>query len=56
MAKLYEVIVGNIGTVFVGESEGNARSIFLDYVGMSKDGYGRASCEPMTLMCDDQIF
>lgn len=49
----YEVIVGNIGTVYKGVDEDKARETFEEYVEQSKSGTGRAGGEDVTLMEDD---
>jgi hypothetical protein len=46
----YEVIVGNIGTVYSGTSEDAALSDFYIYRHKSKQDVGRASGEDVTLM------
>lgn len=47
----YQVIVGNLGTVYDGNSGLLARRAFADYKERSLDGSGgRASGEPVTLM------
>lgn len=50
----YQVIVGNIGTVYDGNSPVIARQKFRAYRTDSMCGYGRASHEPVTLMEDGQ--
>jgi hypothetical protein len=51
----YEVVVGNIGTVYAGRSYGLANATFDEYVVQSKSGYGRASGEAVTLFKDNDI-
>ena len=46
----FEIIVGNIGNVFIGEHENNARKCFNECVELSKNKYGRWANEPVTLM------
>jgi hypothetical protein len=46
----YDVIVGNIGTVLSTGNLDEARATYKEYCDMSAAGYGRASCEPVTLM------
>jgi hypothetical protein len=46
----WEVIVGNVGTVFDGTRESAARQTYKDYVIQSKSGNGRAGGEDVTLM------
>jgi hypothetical protein len=52
---VYEVIVGNIGTVYSGASKAEAEKTYRTYVQQSKAGYGRASGEDVTLMVDGEI-
>lgn len=52
----YEVIVGNIGTVYSGPNSKIARKTFSTYVKQSKTGYGRAGGEDVTLMKDREII
>ena len=51
----YEVIVGNIGTVYDGGSRRLADKNYAEYVQQSKSDYGRAAGESVTLMKDDDI-
>lgn len=46
----FEVIVGNIGTVYTGPDESKARGEYLHYVAASKDTVGRASGEQVSLL------
>ena len=48
----YQVIVGNIGTVYDGDSIRLAKLDFAAYVRLSKKSLGRASGEDVTLMDD----
>lgn len=52
----YELIVGNIGTVYRGSLETTARKEFNEYVRLSKAGYGRVAGEPVTLFKDGEII
>ena len=45
----FEVTVGNLGTVYIGDGEAEAIAIFKEYAQMSLDNYGRVSGEPVTL-------
>lgn len=57
MAKSrYDVIVGNIGMVYSGISRKDAESKFNTYVVQSKEKYGRASGETVTLMRDNEVI
>ena len=55
MSNKYEVIVGNIGVVESTESKIQAYESFDAYVRVSTGAYGRASNEPVTMMCDGEI-
>ena len=46
---MFEVIVGNIGTVYSGNNFVKASSIFSTYKRRSKDGEGRAAGEDVTM-------
>lgn len=52
---VYEVIVGNIGTVYSGTSKSDTTREWLTYVDQSKSGTGRAGNEPVTMFCDGEI-
>lgn len=54
-ASKYQVIVGNIGTVYSGSSGFDTRVNYNTYVGKSKRNEGRASGESVTLMKDGEI-
>lgn len=49
MKHTFEVIVGNIGTVYSGNSAKEAASAYNDYVRMSKGNVGRAAGEEVTM-------
>lgn len=51
----YQVIVGNIGTVYDGSNEKEATKHFREYKRQSERGLGRAGCEPVTLMEDNEV-
>jgi hypothetical protein len=53
--KNYEVVVGNIGTVYSGNSLREASRCFSEYVKQSKSPFGRASSEDVTMFCDSEI-
>lgn len=50
----YEVVVGNIGSVYRGKYLGAALIKFVSYKQQSKDGYGRAAGESVTLFQDGE--
>ena len=52
--SIYEVIVGNLGTVHSGKSELSARKVFAEYVKKSLTGQGRASGEEVTILKDGE--
>ena len=53
--SIWEVIVGNVGTVFIGANGFNAIKCFNEYVSLSKSGYGRASNENVYLIKNGEI-
>lgn len=50
----WAVVVGNVGTVYTGESEEEARDTFKHYVDVSAGDMGRAAGEPVYLLCDGE--
>lgn len=50
----YQVIVGNIGTVYDGADEAQAESKYTEYVKQSESGQGRAGGERVTIMADGE--
>jgi len=52
----HQILVGNIGTVRDTDSHKEALSAFREYKAQSKEGYGRASGEPVTWLQDGEIF
>lgn len=50
----YSVIVGNIGTIYNGGKAREAAATFREYREQSRDGYGRAAGEGVTLTKDGQ--
>ena len=53
--SLSSIVVGNIGTVYTGDSIAEARRTFNTYVKQSKDNYGRAAGEDVTWSRDGEI-
>ena len=51
----YLIVVGNVGTVLATANAAEARREFGQWKAMSKAPYGRASGEPVTLLCDGEI-
>lgn len=56
MAKLMEVVVGNVGTVYSGDDESAARLCYKEYVEASRVFYGRAAGEMVALLADGEIM
>lgn len=52
----YQVIVGNIGTVYEGANGFTAIREYNQYIALSKSNYGRASGENVTLFKNDDIY
>lgn len=50
----WSVVVGNVGTVYAGESEAEARETFARFVDVSAGDMGRAAGEPVYLICDGE--
>lgn len=50
----YEVIVGNVGTVYSGDDTGRAYKTYWEYVSLSKTGHGRAGAEGVSLLVDNE--
>ena len=51
MAK-YEIVVGNIGSVYTGNNYHNAKQEYEGWVNISREQYGRAAGEDVTLFED----
>jgi len=56
MKNNYHVIVGNVGTVYEGTNGFIAIKEYNSYVGISKNGIGRAGGENVTLIKNDDIY
>jgi hypothetical protein len=52
----WEVVVGNIGSVYRGGRSDEAVSTYREYVKQSQSGRGRAGGEPVTLFRDGEIY
>jgi hypothetical protein len=52
---MYQVIVGNIGTVITTDNKTDAEAAFNEYKAQSESNVGRAGGEPVTLFQDDEI-
>lgn len=52
----YIVLCGNIGTVYDGYDELQARRDYMNYAETSKMGIGRAGNEEVTIMCNDEVM
>ena len=53
--SIYQVVVGNVGTVYDGDSYNDAMHAYGDYRQQSMDGIGRAAGESVTLFNDGEI-
>jgi hypothetical protein len=51
----FEVIVGNVGTVYNGNNYMQAMSAFSAYKKRSANGYGRAAGEDVTMLHNGEI-
>ena len=51
----YDVVVGNIGTVYTGGCHRFADEHYSEYVTQSKTGYGRAGGEDVTILKNGEI-
>lgn len=53
----YQVVVGNVGTVYNGDDREEAERVFHTYreASVSQEVASRASGEPVTLFCDGEI-
>ena len=52
----HEIIVGNIGIVYVGEDRLIARKTFINYMEDSQKNYGRASGESVVWFVNGVIY
>ena len=52
----YQLVVGNIGTVYTGYDAVEAIKDYQHYVNLSKSEAGRAAGESVTLFCDGEIM
>ncbi len=50
----FQIIVGNIGTVYDGKDKAEAKKLFAEYVRKSKLGKGRAGNEDVVLFADGE--
>ena len=50
----FQVIVGNIGTVYDGDDYNEAMKNYNEYSEQSKQQYGRAAGEPVTLWIEGE--
>lgn len=52
----YEVVVGNVGTVYAGDDAAAAQAAFDEYLNQSIHGHGRAQGEPVTMFEDGEVI
>lgn len=50
-----EIIVGNIGSVYIGSDDKAARRAYREYVDQSKSDYGRAAGESVTWLQNGEV-
>lgn len=53
--KTYEIIVGNIGSVYYGTNPATAQIVYDEYIAQSQARYGRASGESVHWMVDGDL-
>lgn len=51
----YQVVVGNIGTVYDGPNVIEARMAYSSYVKQSTENYGRAAGESVTMFLNGEV-
>lgn len=51
---MFELIVGNVGTVYTGADEVEAQRLFNHYAALASDGRGRCAYEDVYLMQDGE--
>jgi len=51
----YQVVVGNVGTIYDGNRKKEALALYKSYVSLSIHGYGRVKGESVTLLIDGEI-
>lgn len=56
MLDTYEVHVSNIGLVYAGDSEDDAREAYAVYVTQSKSFTGRAAGETVVLFAEGEVW
>jgi hypothetical protein len=52
----HEIVVGNIGTVYTGMDEVEARQTYITYVEQSINGVGRAANEHVVWLKDGDMY
>ena len=52
----YQIVVGNIGTIYNGANLKVAKTLYKEYVEQSKLNLGKVAGEPVTLFHNDEIF
>ena len=55
MKNKYTVIVGNLGTVYVGSNLVGAKEAFREYKNQSKNKYGRVAGESVVMMKNGEL-
>ena len=54
--RTYRVVVGNIGTIYIGGNEYEACTIFDEYALMSEQAVGSGAGEDVILMMGEKIL
>lgn len=52
----YQIIVGNVGTVYTGSNGFKVRKIYGNYKRQSQENYGRAAGENVTVLMNDDVL
>ena len=56
MKNQYDLVVGNVGTVYTGTNGFEAIRDYNEYVRLSKDNYGRVGGEDVTLFKNGEPY
>ena len=56
MANEYQVLVGNIGSVYSGPDRGEAEEVYFHYEDLSDEGVGRAAGETVTMLGNGEVI
>jgi hypothetical protein len=56
IGQTFEVVVGNVGTVYAGQDEAKAKKEYDNYLEISKKGVGRAGNEEVLYFVDGDLI